>query len=140
MMSLNEQKGFVAILRSDFGDGILLDTPFPEPFCQDKSKVNAIYLGCDPSNKHCRILPYVFALPHGDPPVFQRMVTKLGENLGQVGLSWRNVFVQNLCRNSFELETGQNTRLWTAVAGRWIPILREELSQFKPEIPVLLSA
>lgn len=140
MMSPYERKRFVEKLRKRFGDGVLLDTPFPEPYCEDKSKVKAIYLGCDPSNKHCRKLDHVFALPNGDPPIFRRMVTRLGENLRQVGLSWENVFVQNLCRNYFELETATNTLLWNAVAARWIPILRDELNQFKSDIPVLLSA
>ena len=140
MMSASEQKRFAEKLRKDFGQGVLVDTPFPEPYCEEKSKVKAIYLGCDPSNKHCRKLEYVFALPNGDPPVFRRMIATIGANLRQVGLSWDNVFVQNLCRNYFELETAKNTPLWNQVAAIWIPILREELSQFKPDIPVLLSA
>jgi len=140
MMSLGQQQKLVQELRREFGPGILENTPFPEPYCADKSRVKAIYLGCDPSNKYCRDLEYVFALPKGNPPMFRRMVSLIGENLRRVGLRWDSVYAQNLCRNYFALETAKNVHLWKAVAGRWIPILRDELGQFKSDIPVLLSA
>lgn len=60
MMPLEEQRKFVKKLRNEFGEGILLQTPLPEPYCTNPSEVRAIYLGCDPSNKHSQTFPRVF--------------------------------------------------------------------------------
>ena len=62
------------------------------------------------------------------------------EQLKQIGLDWNRVYSQNLCRNYFSDETGVN-KIWKKVAEEfWIERLKEELSVFDPEIPVLLTS
>lgn len=139
MTSLSKQQKWVLELRAEHEEYVLPQTPFPKPFCRDINKVKAIYLGCDPSNRHCHCLEYVFALPDGNPPIFRRLVRQIGENLKLVGLSWDVVYVQNLCQNYFAVETSVNP-VWQEVAKSWLPKLRKDLSQFEKHVPVLLSA
>lgn len=126
-------------LQSQFGNEILNITPFPRPYCKDNSSIKAIYLGCDPSNKHSHNLPYAFAL-ESKLPVFNKFLKDHSSNLCQIGLSWDTVYVQNLCQNYFEKETSKNQTLWKKTSKWRIPHLKQELQVFTDDIPVLLTS
>jgi hypothetical protein len=126
-------------LKELFPEDILDQYPLPSPWCESRDAVRAILLGCDPSNKHDKLLPYVFALG-ADIPRFNAFKNNFEKNLVAVGLSWETVYVQNLCRNYFLKETSKNKKVWNEAAKYWIPVLKEELQKFRPEIPVLLTS
>ena len=126
-------------LKELFPDDVLDQYPLPSPWCENRDTVRAILLGCDPSNSHCRHLPYVFALG-ADIPRFNAFKKAFEKDLLAVGLSWETVYVQNLCRNYFLKETSKNKKVWYEAAKYWIPVLREELRKFRLDIPVLLTS
>lgn len=130
----------IKTLTDLYGDQILPITNFPKAYCPGKTiEVRAIYLGCDPSNMHCRCLPYAFAHESGHK-IFNKFIQDHTDQLGQIGLSWGTVYTQNLCRNYFKEETSKN-RIWKQVAKEfWVERLNEELNQFDPKIPVLLTS
>lgn len=135
---LNERK-VVRELQAMFGSKVLNQVPFPKSHPKDKSKVRAIYLGCDPSNKHCKALPYAFAL-ESKVPIFNKFIQDHTKNLAAIGLNWETVHAQNLCQNYFKDETSKNQILWKQVAAWWIPKLKEELEQFESDVAVLLTS
>ena len=126
-------------LKELFPEDILDRYPLPSPWCENRDAVKAILLGCDPSNKHNMSLPYVFALG-ADIPRFNAFKKAFEKDLAVVGLSWNTVYVQNLCRNYFLKETSNNKKVWHEAAKYWIPLLKEELRKFRPDIPVLLTS
>lgn len=126
-------------LQNHFGDEVLAITPFPKPYCEDISNVKAIYLGCDPSNKHSHKLPYAFVL-ESKLPIFNKFLIDHSSNLSHVSLSWDNVYVQNLCQNYFRKETSQNLPVWKPASKWWVPYLKKELQIFNIDIPVLLTS
>lgn len=62
------------------------------------------------------------------------------ENLKELtNLGIENLYVQNLCKNYFNCDTGKN-KFWKEIAKLWIPIIKEELdSRLDRNIPILLS-
>ena len=77
------------------------------------------------------------------PPKFKGFVTRHTNQLKAIGLEWKDVFVQNLCRNYFNYETSKNLKTWKKLAKEyWIEKLRAELEELKiPEsVPVLLTS
>jgi len=128
-------------LHETYGEQIVLTENMPQAYCPGgKDEVRAIYLGCDPTNLKYNILfPYAFA--HGyKGPEFKDFIKMHADQLKNIGLSWENVYAQNLCRNYFDNETGVN-KIWKKVAEEfWIERLIEELSVFDPKIPVLLTS
>lgn len=128
-------------LKSIVGDAVIKNSNFPKAYCTNKLEVKAIYLGCDPSNKHSNALPYAFALESG-LKVFQPFINSHKENLEVIGLGWESVYVQNLCQNYFQEETSKNLRIWKKAAKEfWIAQLKEELdTQFEQNVPVLLTS
>lgn len=125
-------------LQKKFGKYNILKFPFPKPFFETNTNINAILLGCDPTNKHSHELPYAFAIKSG-LPVFQSFINGWNRNLLLVGLSFKDVYIQNLCKNYFTVETTKN-KIWNNVAEYWIPYLKEELCLIPSSIPVLLSS
>lgn len=123
-----------------YGNQILEISELPKAYYPGGiDKVKAIYLGCDPSNKHSTELPYVFA-HESNIKVFKPFIESHTEQLKQIDLCWDNVYTQNLCRNYFKEETSKN-KIWKQVANDyWIVKLKEELSQFDLKIPVLLTS
>ncbi len=93
---ISRDENLVKELISRFGKKVLDIFPFPNPYCKDFSKVKAIYLGCDPSNKHSTSLQFAFALESGIP-IFNKFIQDHLENLKQIKLDWNSVYVQNLC-------------------------------------------
>jgi len=136
-----EQIEIIKILQDKLGEAVLRVTPFPKAYCKNIEEVKAIYLGCDPSNQHSQNLPYAFAL-ESELNIFNSFIKSHEKNLNCIGLSWDNVYVQNLCQNYFKEETSKNFKVWKAAANmHWIEHLKNELdSRFKPEIPVFLTS
>jgi hypothetical protein len=110
----------------------------PSPWCINKHNVKAILLGCDPSNNHIHNMPFVFCLGI-DISIFNSFKKSFEDDLNEIGLGWDNVYVQNLCKNYFDKETGKNP-IWFKAAEYWIPNLVDELTSFKEFIPVLLTS
>lgn len=133
-------KEIIRDLIARYGDQIIPINVLPKAYCpRGISNVKAIYLGCDPSNVHSTELPYAFAHESG-LNVFNSFLESHCEQLKQVGLGWDSVYTQNLCRNYFKEETGNN-KLWKTIATDfWIEKLKEELLPFKHNIPVLLTS
>ena len=129
-------------LQTKFGENILDASPFPKAYCPGGiENVKAIYLGCDPSNKHSTKLRCAFA-HESDLPVFKQFINKHSKQVENIGLSWDTVYTQNLCRNYFAKETTNNISLWKKAAkDYWIDKLVEELNSLFPlNIPVLMSS
>lgn len=141
LSEIRDEENLEALIRKYGKDDILNIAPFPKPWQSRTPDVKAIYLGCDPSNRSRDRFEYAFALERNNPK-YNDFVKSHGENLAAIGLTWDNVYVQNLCRNYFAKETGDNLTLWKKAAKEfWIPRLKEELDrQFMKGIPVLLSA
>lgn len=138
---LMTDKEIITYLISRYGDKVLPAEPFPKPYhTSDLTKIKAIYLGCDPSNKKNYRFPFAFALK-SNIPKFKTFIKSHSSNLQLVGLSWEVLYVQNLCQNYFEDETSKNLPIWKKVAKEfWIERLVEELSKFSLNIPVLLTS
>ena len=136
---MNETDIVVRLIEA-FGEKILPVYEIPKAYYPGGIlNVKAIYLGCDPSNKHSTNLPYVFAHESG-LKIFNAFINAHTEQLRQIRLSWNAVYTQNLCRNYFADETAKNL-IWEKVASEfWVEMLREELAQFDPKIPVLLTS
>lgn len=77
-------------LKELLPDDILDQYPLPSPWFENRDTVRAILLGCDPSNKHDKHLPYVFALG-ADIPRFKAFKNIFEKDLAAVGLSWETV-------------------------------------------------
>jgi len=62
-------------------------------------------------------------------------------NLSEIGLSRKNVYIQNPCQNYFSTETSKNAN-WQSAAKIWIPYFVEELNSLpiSKNIPVFLTA
>ena len=135
-----DAKKLVKNLIREYGEGIVDEYSFPKPWNPGIEKVKAIYLGCDPSNRWQDRFEYAFAL-EGTNPRYRAFLKSHETNLAAVNLGWDKVYVQNLCQNYFRKETSKNLRLWRRLAREfWIPGLREELSIFGQNIPVLLTS
>jgi hypothetical protein len=140
-MSLEKQEDILARLRAAGITSVDYYTPFPKSFYHDLFEVKAIYLGCDPTNtKFNNRFEYAFALPDGKKYHFERFVEGHRTQLEAIELTWEQVYVQNLCQNYFREETGKNLKDWKRATEIWIPIMKEELSRFKSDIPVLLTS
>ena len=108
----------------------------PEPYCEDIRNVKAIVLGCDPSNKEGNTFEKVFDLGNSN-----RFFWNIENNLNLIGLSRSDIYMDNLCRNYFTVETSEN-KVWYEIAiGLWVPYQKTELDKlFPPEIPVLATS
>ena len=128
-------------LRKEYGEEVLNITELPQAYCENEENVQAIYLGCDPSNKHFVEFEYVFSLCR-KAEKFKGFVTSHENSLKQIGLDWSKVYVQNLCQNYFKKETSKNLKIWKKAANNyWIDFLRNELNEkFDSKIPVFLTS
>ena len=131
----------ITLLREQYGEQIKLTETLPKAYNPGGIEaVKAIYLGCDPTNNSYNIeFEYAFAHEYKGPE-FEQFLKMHTDQLEQIDLDWNRVYCQNLCRNYFTEETGVN-KIWKKVAEEfWIERLKEELSVFDPEIPVLLTS
>ena len=134
-------KELIDQLYETYGEEIVVTEKLPQAYCPGGIEaVKAIYLGCDPTNNSYKI-EFDHAFAHGyEGAEFKQLVKAHTEQLKAIGLNWDTVYAQNLCRNYFKDETGVN-KIWKKVAGEfWIERLKEELSVFDLEIPVLLTS
>ncbi len=100
-------------------------------------KVKIIVLGADPSYISEDIeFKYVFGLEDPKSPFFRGIL----KNLNLLNLELKDIYVQNVVRNYFLVETSNN-KDWIDIATFWIDHLKCELdSKFDRSIPVLITA
>jgi hypothetical protein len=126
-------------LSFEFPDLISNIYPFPKPF-SGTGKIKAIILGADPTHivsGQPQVLTTVFELDNPKSPYWR----SIARNIAQIpGLNMKNVYVQNVCRNYFTLETSKNNH-WEEIAREyWIPFLKNELDDmFDPHVPILMT-
>ncbi len=113
----------------------------PAAYCYNRHRFKAFVLGADPTNftnKNKTVkLRYAFGIGSGDNRYFDRIL----KNLEQVGLTIKDVYVQNLVQEYLEKETGKNPK-WVKHAKQWVDRTWIELDDLDPgkEIPVLVTA
>ncbi len=126
---------------SQICDHVLMSEELPAAF--NGGSLKAIFLGTDPGRtrdgtNNARF-QYVFCLEKGfDSPYF----TQFRKNLEEVHLTLQNLYVQNLCRNYFTLDTLDHRYHWLRCARLWLSSLKSELDTVDPgrRLPVLISA
>lgn len=113
--------------------------PFPAPF-RGQKPIKIIILGTDPGNsikgKTVRF-KYVFGLEYPESPYFRQ----ISRNLSLIkNVDLNEIYVQNVCRCYFRVDTGKN-KYWTKIARKyWLPLLKQELDfLFNSGIPVLIT-
>ena len=133
-------KEIILYLRSKFGDCIKETETLPNAY--KGSNLKAILLGADPTNdgtkefKGFKELNTVFGIDEYNE-FFRPQLT----NLKGIGLNKENLYIQNVCRNYFNVQTSVNKQ-WADVAKIWFPLLNEELNGVDPEkkLPVLITS
>lgn len=133
-------------LKQLFPDKILpLAYPNAYPLAiSDPLAIKGIVLGCDPSNfskkdKSTKQLETVFGIEGKGKD--KRYFNRILKNLNHINLSLENIYVQNLCRNYFTMETAKNT-FWITAARLWATTLKKELQilQIQNSVPVFLTS
>jgi hypothetical protein len=117
------------------------DGEFPFPHIPP-GKIKAIVLGADPTNPAANKIEYVFDLNTNVSKRNRQYSWIIEYNLKSIGLTWDQVYVQNLCRNYFLKETSKQKRNWLLASGEWVKELRHELDvvrEIPPNIPVLAT-
>jgi hypothetical protein len=118
----------------------MLNPELPEPYflSNDKDKIKAIILGCDPTNlKYNHRFKYVFGLENSKSIYFEGIMN----NLSEVGITLEDTYVQNVIRVYQEKETSQmDKEEWIRIAKDWVPKLIEELSAIPKNVPVLITS
>lgn len=115
-------------------------TELPHSY-EGKNKIKAILLGADPTNdgiktdKGLKPLKTVFGI---DSDYEKFFFAPQIINLNALEIDKDNFFIQNVCRNYFKDQTGNNKK-WGAVAELWLKYLKEEIDMY-PNIPVLITA
>lgn len=115
-------------------------TSLPEPYL-GKNQIVAILLGADPTNngiktaKGLKQLNTVFGIESRyEVDFFKPQLI----NLRALTLNKDDLFIQNLCRNYFTRQTGQNPK-WNKIAELWIKYFKNEIGRFE-NIPILVTA
>lgn len=139
-MTMENRMQYVALLKEQFPDEILITETLPSAYCEKLENVKAIVVGCDPSNRHSHNLKYAFGIDSGIPKL-DLFFSGIEANLKQIGLDRKCVYIQNLCQNYFRSETTGNT-IWHEAAKLWRHYLKDELQALgmPKEVPVLLTA
>ena len=126
-------------LIASYPDLVHGEYPFPGPF-RGKDRIKAIILGADPTHIVDGIpqqINMVFGLDKQKSPYWNG----IARNIDQIGgLSVEDIYVQNVCRNYFKLETSKN-KFWVEIAREyWIDFLKDELDKmFHHEVPILMT-
>lgn len=112
----------------------------PDP--HKPASIKAIVLGADPTNdgvpesRGLKNLKKVFGI---DENIYESRFFGLQQiNLAAINLTKENVYVQNICRNYFTLQTNDNKQ-WYKVAFFWLKYLKEELKYISSSTPVLAT-
>ncbi|MCC7452138.1 MAG: hypothetical protein IT324_32340 [Anaerolineae bacterium] len=113
------------------------EAELPQPYCVNRADVKAIVLGTDPSNREGKTFNRVFGLQNESLRYFGR----IKRNLDCIGLTLKDIYVQNFCKNYFTQVTTDNG-CWVEAAKIWRDFIREELDYLNPQrdIPVLITA
>lgn len=112
----------------------------PKPFCFNRSKIKAIVLGCDPTNKTNKgervPLEFVFGIGK-DARYFYHIL----DNLNQLDLHLEDLYIQNLITEYQDHETSQNKN-WENKAEYSVMEKIKEFSQIDPQemLPVFLTS
>ncbi len=112
---------------------------FPKAYKGTK-KIKAIILGADPTHivdDNPKQLDVVFKIDDPKSPYWKG----IKKNVDIITcITQENIYVQNLCRNYFTVETSKNNE-WVGIARRfWIPLLKKELDfMFDKSIPILMT-
>ncbi len=133
-------------LKNIFGTEVILDYEYPKPYpakVEDPTKIKAIVLGCDPSNSSnkdgsTQLLGCVFGITGMNSD--GRYFAGIKSNLKVLGISMDEIYVQNLCRNYFNVETSKNKK-WMEAAKLWRISLKLELDGlFGHAVPVFITS
>jgi hypothetical protein len=114
---------------------------FPFPHIP-AGNIKAIILGADPTNPAKDKIEYVFDL-NPDASRRNRQYSWIIEsNLNSIGLTWDNVYAQNLCKNYFNDVTSKQKSNWLLASKVWLEELRHELDIVRgisQNIPILAT-
>lgn len=137
MLFLDEKKLLDYLFNhDDFSSLCRKEYELPKPYFQDIKKVKAIVLGADPSDIKGNKFEYVFNLEKCNSKYFKMSLS----NLHEIGLGLEDIYVQNLCKNYFNVITSRNTK-YKKIANYWSHIMKEELDlKFDSDIPVFITA
>ncbi len=112
----------------------------PRPFCFNPSKIKAFVLGCDPTafDKNGNLLEFDYVFDLGKD---QRYFSSILKNLNLIGISLKDIYVQNLIADYQKIETAKNKH-WEAKAEQYLADRKTEFDQVDPtrKIPVFLTA
>lgn len=112
----------------------------PKLFCVDPDKIKAFVLGCDPTafDKNDNLLQFDYVFDLGKD---ERYFSSILKNLNLIGISLKDIYVQNLVADYQKIETAKNKH-WEATAERYLLSRKTEFDQVDPtrEIPVFLTA
>lgn len=113
--------------------------PFPKVH-HGKGEIKCIILGADPTHlveNKPKPLQMVFGLNNEKSPYWNTIKRNI-KHLENITMD--NIYVQNLCRNYFTIETSRN-KSWAEIAKNyWVHFLKIELDNlFEPEIPVFMT-
>lgn len=127
----------ITAISSEYEGIYLHSESLPEPYCENIENVEAIVLGCDPSNKSRVEFSKAFGLDKN-----MKYFVNINRNLEKIGLCKSKVYVDNLCKNYFTEETYNNRRYWLEIADKfWISYLKDELDKLFPvKVPVLVTS
>jgi hypothetical protein len=122
-------------------DHVVMADELPSAF--NGGSLRAIFLGTDPGRTHETTdkarFQYVFCLEKGlESPYFMQF----RKNLEEIRLTLQNLYVQNLCRNYFTLDTLDHRHHWLRCARLWLDSLKSELDTVDPShrLPAFISA
>jgi hypothetical protein len=134
-----EEKDILKRLQVLYPDLISPIDKFPQAY-KGNNKIKAIILGADPTHivdSHPKPLEFVFQIENPNSPYWKG----IKQNLERItGMTQEHVYVQNVCRNYFNLETSKN-KVWVEIARQyWIPFLAKELDvMFDKSVPILMT-
>lgn len=103
--------------------------------------VKAILLGADPTNdgipknRGLKILDKVLGIDGQFESYFFGIQQR---NLKAIGLSKNNVYIQNVCRNYFSIQTSEN-KYWYKTAALWTQHIKKDLESYDRNIPILAT-
>jgi hypothetical protein len=109
----------------------------PKPFYTNKNKLKAFVLDADPTNPDKKQFELVFGINSGD----KRYFASIERNLTAVGLTIKDVYVENLVQEYLNKPTAEN-EIWEKDADRWLPVTKKDLDEIDPSgrLPVFVTA
>ena len=135
-MHPNYDQETARLMKSLYPDEFFEAEKLPKPH-KGKETIKAIVIGADPTYLQDNgKFDTVFGLENPDSKFFNIIL----DNLNEIGLSLNNIYVQNLIKSYFRLETSKN-KIWSHSALLWLENLKREIdAQFGREIPIIATA